>query len=345
MFVIVLKHARAGELFCTKSPDPDLTTTKSCGSKIQKLIQKNKMAEKGDLKSVDSEDLSTQIKFMANRIKALESIINDLVNTFKNENNEKTKSIEIRLTKIESCVEQFDKESNESAQHEIKSMNCKECNFKCNMISSLRKHIKKEHRKSSPKNCHLCEKIFSESYQPETHLKEHSEAETYDCDQCWKSFAFKWRHRKHIEGHKTKNYCHFFNNGKNCLYEEVGCKFNHERSPHCKYGTSCNNNLCQFRHEDNLEENPTITLKENTSTKQISIEKCSDLCVNTLEKYKQIHQKEEETNLKTILDKSKALEEALAEIESFKKNKESTDKKLKLFSATIHKLHNDSKRK
>ena len=42
-------------------------------------------------------------------------------------------------------------------------------------------------------------------------------------------------------------YCHYFNNDKECPFEEIGCKFKHNISPPCK-SEGCNNLLCQYRH-------------------------------------------------------------------------------------------------
>ena len=59
----------------------------------------------------------------------------------------------------------------------------------------------------------------------------------------------EWRLRKHVLGHdKERKCCHFFNNGKVCPYEEIGCKFKHEESNECRYGQNCYIKLCQFKH-------------------------------------------------------------------------------------------------
>ena len=46
---------------------------------------------------------------------------------------------------------------------------------------------------------------------------------------------------------KTKE-GHYFNNGKNCPFEENGCRYKHEHSDICSYGALCKNLLCQYKH-------------------------------------------------------------------------------------------------
>ena len=52
--------------------------------------------------------------------------------------------------------------------------------------------------------------------------------------------------RKHVSVHSTDKYCHYFNNHKDCLFEELGCKFRHEDLSVYKFNRSCENLLCQF---------------------------------------------------------------------------------------------------
>ena len=59
-----------------------------------------------------------------------------------------------------------------------------------------------------------------------------AEVETYNCTLCDKTFHRKWRLAKHELAHNSLNvkFCHYFNNGKDCPYEEIGCMFKHEPS-------------------------------------------------------------------------------------------------------------------
>ena len=55
--------------------------------------------------------------------------------------------------------------------------------------------------------------------------------------------------KKHEESHgKIGKFCHFFNNGKNCPFEEIGCKFQHTSANKCRYDRKCTIKLCQFQH-------------------------------------------------------------------------------------------------
>ena len=51
---------------------------------------------------------------------------------------------------------------------------------------------------------------------------------------------------------------HFFNNGKNCPDEDIGCKFKHKESKKCRFDENCSKNLYQFKHSQKRQK-----LKEN----------------------------------------------------------------------------------
>ena len=54
-----------------------------------------------------------------------------------------------------------------------------------------------------------------------------------------------------------EKFCHYFNNGKVCPYDDIGCKFKHKDSDKCKYDKYCNFKLCQYKHTtktDNLDD-------------------------------------------------------------------------------------------
>ena len=56
-----------------------------------------------------------------------------------------------------------------------------------------------------------------------------------------------------MEIHTGKvKYCHYYNNGKACPYEEIGCKFLHMESQMCPF-KPCKNSMCQFKHEIQIE--------------------------------------------------------------------------------------------
>ena len=44
-------------------------------------------------------------------------------------------------------------------------------------------------------------------------------------------------------------YCHYYNNNKECPYDEV-CIFEHEESESCRYGKGCEREMCMYTHDD-----------------------------------------------------------------------------------------------
>ena len=81
----------------------------------------------------------------------------------------------------------------------------------------------------------------------------HNEMESYECNECEKKFILMWRLKKHQHIHSKTNAvknCHYFNNQKECPFEQIGCMFKHEHSHQCKFQRNCRNLLCQFKHEN-----------------------------------------------------------------------------------------------
>ena len=126
---------------------------------------------------------------------------------------------------------------------------CKKCDETFTEKSKLKSHIKTKHPKVI--RCHVCDMIFEKTYQLELHLKSH-DVEDFKCKVCEKVFRLRWRLEKHEAAHTLNNvkFCHYFNNGKKCPYEDIGCMFNHKVSDNCRYNQFCRNRLCQFRHDN-----------------------------------------------------------------------------------------------
>ena len=108
---------------------------------------------------------------------------------------------------------------------------------------------------STPKHtkqfeCNECEQSFSKSHSLEEHMiVVHRKQKEYKCDTCGADFLSMWRWSKHIALHqKESRKCHFYNNGKECPYSLIGCKFLHEESQICKYAHRCEKVMCQYRH-------------------------------------------------------------------------------------------------
>ena len=106
------------------------------------------------------------------------------------------------------------------------SKNFKKNNLKPNEIGSTVKTTVK---------CDQCRKTFPRACDLEEHLEFHSKAKEYSCTTCGKEFYLKWRLDKHVKVHSDQvQFCHFFNNGKLCPYDEIGCMFRHEESEQCR---------------------------------------------------------------------------------------------------------------
>ena len=118
-----------------------------------------------------------------------------------------------------------------------------------NLGIDLEHHVKTNHCKVF--SCDQCEAEFPSSWQLECHMKAHGTKGNHQCATCGKYFHVKWRLEKHIKMHEGESEfrkCHFYNNGKDCPYEEIGCKFLHQESTECKFKRKCKFDRCQFRH-------------------------------------------------------------------------------------------------
>ena len=128
---------------------------------------------------------------------------------------------------------------------------CKECGRKFDNKNDFSEHIKKTHPKMY--NCKMCEENFNESWRLEVHMKSHKEISPLKCNICEKDFYVKWRMEKHRASHSEQTkFCHYYNNGKNCPYEAVGCRFKHEVSDQCRFDNKCRFKLCQYKHTKDI---------------------------------------------------------------------------------------------
>ena len=99
--------------------------------------------------------------------------------------------------------------------------------------------------------CVLCDKSFNRIVDLEKHIQaSHDKHQVFQCDQCGKAFTLKWRLEKHMNLHTSKNVkpCHYFNNKKECPFEEYGCKFQHIVSKKCHFDHRCQKRLCPYKH-------------------------------------------------------------------------------------------------
>ena len=56
--------------------------------------------------------------------------------------------------------------------------------------------------------------------------------------------------------------CHYFNDGKSCPYEDLGCKFKHKVSKECPFQDKCYRKLCQYKHTDMGKDHREELIKE-----------------------------------------------------------------------------------
>ena len=92
----------------------------------------------------------------------------------------------------------------------------------------MKKHMSDKHPNLAQIKCRLCDKKFSKNCELERNIFDDHDFKPFKCEKCDKTFVLRWRLRKHLSGHETKIKCYYFNNGKDCPFEMIGCKFRHE---------------------------------------------------------------------------------------------------------------------
>ena len=142
--------------------------------------------------------------------------------------------------------------------------------------------------KKARKTCDLCENTFVKNCDLELHMKEvHEIDKNYKCDECDKDFFLEWRRNKHMKIHTDDaKYCHFYNNRKQCPYDELGCMFLHIRAEQCTF-QHCSNKLCQFRHDNQIEtidacEEMVVNDRSDVEEEPIKENQCH-LCMNQMD--------------------------------------------------------------
>ena len=98
-------------------------------------------------------------------------------------------------------------------------------------------------------DCNICLQKFDKKWILENYIEQqHQTNQKYPCPECGQTFFLKWRLGKHMKMHdgniKVKP-CHFFNNGKLCPFEKLGCKYLHKEAQLCRY-RSCQYDKCQY---------------------------------------------------------------------------------------------------
>lgn len=270
-------------------------TNKELTEEIETLIVKQKVLEnlvKELAGRPSSKDLEKKINELEQKVSEIDSMKERMIR------------LEAKVDSIENMEEELKElcqKANKSEENiRTDNLKCEKCDYSCISKSEMKKHKKENHpNMQRTKKCNICDEMFKENCELELHLKTHQEAETFDCEKCGKTFQLKWRLRKHMHVHDTYKFCHHFNNNKCCPFEEIGCKFRHELSSTCKFNT-CNNSLCQYRHEDNCDAEEVSVekvIQNEADLDSTKCDKCSKECYNTenLNNHiKRVHDRDEE---------------------------------------------------
>ena len=153
---------------------------------------------------------------------------------------------------------------------------CYKCNVKLESIKDLQKHKEENNACQGNYQCEECERFFKKEEQLEAHAKRaHAK---FECDDCDKIFNYEVTLEKHKQAvhEDVELYCHYFNNKKDCPYEDQ-CIFLHEASKACKYGKICERMMCMFQHGDKDETDEEDSEEDSTEDDESEEESTSDL--------------------------------------------------------------------
>ena len=220
-----------------------MSKTKMTVKDLSILVEK--MKQNSDEKDCIIKTLEDKMSNLQNWVQEMYAHLTKKGQESDQQNFKNCQILEKRLTVIEEKMVEPDKNTNSVTEVDLK---CRNCEIVCENKKGLKMHILALH--PSEFTCKFCDQLFETSLKYELHLKTHDEVEKIKCDICNQSFYMKWRLRKHKQQHQLTNvkYCHYFNNGMQCDYSEIGCMFNHQEAPICKNGKFCKRRLCQFRH-------------------------------------------------------------------------------------------------
>ena len=140
--------------------------------------------------------------------------------------------------------------SESKAEKQLPAMfECNKCDSKFHAKENLMYHINTRHPKAVM--CKMCDIPFKENHEVELHMElVHKRQRQFKCDKCEMENHLKWRLRKHMAMHEEVEIrkCHYFNNGKVCPFQKVGCKFLHEKADFCEFKENCGREKCQYQH-------------------------------------------------------------------------------------------------
>ena len=185
-----------------------------------------------------------------------------------------------KVKELEEKINVFENGKNSDEEIISNLQKCKTCEKSFNSKKNLKKHVKEVHPQEV--KCTKCEKTFARICDFEEHIEaDHKAQHKYDCRKCDKTFILSWRLRKHEEVHtsNTTRFCHYYNNGKNCPFEKLGCMFPHKQSESCRFDEECSKPLCPYKHsKKNLYENndEQTSNKSDTDDDSVSCTYCHE---------------------------------------------------------------------
>ena len=189
--------------------------------------------------------------------------------------------------KINSLIKKYDNIEQELTKPKKNKFQCIKCNLKFESTRELEKHKKSSSACQAKFECDQCDLTYTSEMQLNRHKKKHGE---FPCEKCDREYNFEGVLEKHIDVvHKSmKIFCHFYNNNKECPYEEQ-CIYAHEESNDCMFGNDCERIMCMFKHEehhpddedsdddDDSDEDVNDNVNENDETNESNIIQMKDL--------------------------------------------------------------------
>ena len=229
-----------------------------------KLNEKNKAFQENvrtDLTKYHDEhekELRDQREKLTARIKEVEVQLitkEDQIRSLELDINEKTKMLHDKIKNFQDGETVENNKVNAAFKVELDVVKTKVHIHENKLVAlidgSNKKVYKQKKTSESLTKCDHCDKTFISNTDLEAHIDSDHEITAFKCEKCENVFVSKWRlkmHKQlHTQTHKTRN-CHYFNSGKVCPFEKLGCKFKHVLSADCKHGAQCTVSMCQFKH-------------------------------------------------------------------------------------------------
>ena len=227
---------------CSEAIEKELKTPSEKNKKELEIVTEKMQRDNESFKKT-IDDLDKKLSNLDSEYQSIKGVI-ELKKSHSEETSNKINQIQTDFFSMQKKLE---------ARHATKRFDhvdkkCRNCDYSSSNKQELKCHVETLH---SQNKCNQCEEKFPSSWQLENHLQDHGSQKKHICKDCGKTFHLSWRLNKHIKMHgseRTVRMCHFYNNGKPCPFEEIGCKFLHKESSKCKYLEKCRYDKCQFRH-------------------------------------------------------------------------------------------------